>query len=132
VNNFEYTGTEMPGTYAAATISNSKSSIVPVVQNLLLTSTGYNSKGQLTLNVAGTENPGSVTLTGSYTIANNPPGLGAITLTTPATTYVMYAIDASAISGTSSDVITHFMIMGTCSPQPCSTAPPSSIIFAQQ
>jgi len=132
VNNFEYTGTEMPGTYAAATISNSKSSIVPVVQNLLLTSTGYNSKGQLTLNVAGTENPGSVTLTGSYTIANNPPGLGAITLTTPATTYVMYAIDASAISGTSSDVITDFMIMGTCSPQPCSTAPPSSIIFAQQ
>ena len=59
-----YAPTELPGTYASATISNSDSSIAPVVQNLLLTSTGG-----ATYNVAGTQNPGNLMLSGGkYTM----------------------------------------------------------------
>jgi hypothetical protein len=42
------------------------------------------------------------------------------------TNYVIYAIDASAISGTGNDVITDFMMMGLTS------GTPSTIMFAQQ
>jgi hypothetical protein len=133
-NNFSYTATEMPGTYAAATIGNSDSAVTPVVENLVLTSTG-----SATYNVAGVQNPGSQPLAGSYTLVGigAGAGTGTITLTTPASqTYVIYAIDASTAPGTSNDVITDFFMMGSCAPQPpattCSSGPPSSIIFAQQ
>jgi len=120
---FDYTPSELPGTYAAATIGNSDSGIEPVVQNLLLTSTG-----NATYNVAGTQNPGNGTLTGTYTMTNNSSGggIGTITLTSPpppaVTNYVIYAIDANSTNS----VITDFMMMGLTS------GTPSSIIFAQQ
>jgi hypothetical protein len=114
-----YTPTELPGTYASATISNSDSSIAPVVQNLLLTSTGG-----ATYNVAGTQNPPNQTLSGKYTMMGT--GVGAITLTAPlpptAATNAIYAIGFNS----SDSVITDFMMIGTTS----GTA--SSIMFAQQ
>jgi hypothetical protein len=114
-----YSNTEMPGTYAAATTSNSDSSVVPVVENLLLTSPGGG-----VYDVAGTLNPGSQTLTGTYTMTL--PGTGTITLTAPTLpavpTSVIYAIDFDSTNS----VITDFMMMGTTS------GTPSSIIFAQQ
>ncbi len=119
---FSYTPTELPGTYAAATIGNSDSGITPVVENLLLTSTG-----NATYKVAGTENPGNVTLTGSYVLNNNSAGggTGTITLTAPAgQTYVIYAINATAIPMSANAVIDDFMMM--------ETDKASAIIFAQQ
>ena len=115
-----YAPTELPGTYASATISNSDSSIAPVVQNLLLTSTGG-----ATYNVAGTQNPGNLMLSGGkYTMTGT--GVGTITLTAPppptAATNVIYAIDFDAVNS----VVTDFMMMGTTS------GTPSSIMFAQQ
>jgi hypothetical protein len=116
-SNASYTPTELPGTYASATISNSDSSIAPVVQNLLLTSTGGG-----TYNVAGTQNPGSQVLSGGkYTMTGT--GVGTITLTAPPPpTSVIYAIGFDS----SDSVITDFMMMGTTS------GTPSSVIFAQQ
>jgi hypothetical protein len=115
-----YAPTELPGTYASATIGNSDSSIAPVVQNLLLTSTGG-----ATYNVAGTQNPGNLMLSGGkYTMTST--GVGTITLTAPppptAATNVIYAIDFDAVNS----VVTDFMMMGTTS------GTPSSITFAQQ
>ena len=136
-----YAASELPGTYAAATIGNSDPILTPVVENLLLTSLGLNAANPpvYVYNVAGIENPGSLTLTGAYTLVNVGTGTGTGTITlssgSPATS-VIYAIDASAVSGTKNDVITDFMMMGTCTPQPpattCSSGPPSSILFAQQ
>jgi hypothetical protein len=90
-------------------------------------------------NVAGTQNPNSVALAGSYTVNDTPPGTGTITLTSSplpplGANYVIYAIDALPASS-SNDVITDFMMMATCvitPPATTCTAPPSSIIFAQQ
>jgi hypothetical protein len=117
-----YTPSELPGTYAAATISNSNSTLVqPVVQSLLLTSPG----GGVS-NVTGTQNTqsGSQALTGLYTMTLT--GTGTITLTSPpppaVATNVIYAIDFDSANS----VITDFMMMGTTS------GTPSSIMFAQQ
>jgi hypothetical protein len=124
---FNYTPSELPGTYAAATIANSDSGVEPVVQNLLLTSPGGT---PLVYDVTGVQNTtnGSQSLTGTYTMLNNNTGggTGTITLTSPpppaVANYVIYAIDASS----SNSVITDFMMMGVTS------GTPSSIIFAQQ
>jgi hypothetical protein len=129
LKNFDYTPDELPGTYAGATIGDSDPAIAPEVQNLLLTSTGG-----ATYVVAGTEytKSGNETIAGAYTINFSSPGAGTgtITLTNPVaplvTNYVIYAIDASAISGTGNDVITDFMMMGLTS------GTPSTIMFAQQ
>jgi len=129
---FSYTPTELPGTYAAATIGNSDPSVTPVVENLLLTSTG-----NATYVVTGTQNTqsgGSQSLgMGSYTLNNNSAGGGTGTITLPApvpppsvATNVIYAIDANVVTGTKNNVITDFFMMGTTG------GTPSSIIFAQQ
>ncbi len=126
-----YAFSELPGVYAAATISNSDFSVTPVVENLLLTSPGGTPP---VYSVAGTLNPGNQALNGAYTITLT--GTGTITLPTPppqaAATNVIYAIDFDATN----QVITDFMMMGTCTPQApattCSSGPASSIIFAQQ
>jgi hypothetical protein len=130
-----YSPSEMPGTFAAAPISDSNSSPAPAVENLLLTSPG----GQA-FNLAGTQNPNNVSLAGTYTMTFS--GTGTITLTAPsAATYVIYAIDATTISNPANSkfpnyAITDFMMMGTCTPQgspaTCSSGPPSPIIFAQE
>jgi hypothetical protein len=132
IKNFNYVATALPGTFAAATISSSDPSVAPVVQNLLLTSTG-----NATYNVAGTQNPSNEALTGTYTLNDNSipaaplGGTGAIALTTPSVNYVIYAIDGNA-----NDAITDFMMMGTCVPQApattCASGPASSIMFAQE
>jgi len=137
LKNFSYTFTELPGVFAAATLSNSDPSIAPVVQNLLVTSPGGTPP---VYNVAGTQNPNSVALAGSYTVNDTPPGTGTITLTSSplpplGANYVIYAIDAVSVPSSSNDVITDFMMMATCvitPPATTCTAPPSSIIFAQQ
>jgi hypothetical protein len=111
----------LPGTYAGATISNSDSSLTPTVENLLLTSPGGT---PAVFNVAGTQNPGNVTLTGTYTMTTS--GTGTITLTAPAAaTFAIYAIDVAA-PNTAHSVITDFMMIGTTS------GTPSPVIFAQQ
>jgi hypothetical protein len=116
-----YAPTELPGTYAGATISNSDSSLTPTVENLLLTSPGGT---PAVFNVAGTQNPGNVTLSGTYTMTTT--GTGTITLTAPAAaTFAIYAIDVTA-PNTAHSVITDFMMIGTTS------GTPSSVVFAQQ
>jgi hypothetical protein len=116
-----YVPTELPGTYAGATISNSGSSPSPTIENLLLTSPGGTPP---VFNVTGTQNPGNVALTGTYTMTD--AGTGTITLTAPgAATFAIYAIDV-APPNTARSVITDFMMIGTTS------GTPSSVIFAQQ
>src|SRR5208282_1992946 len=132
-----YAPSEMPGTFAAAPISNSDSSLSPAVENLLLTSPGGNPP---VFNVAGTLNPGNQALSGTYTMTFS--GTGTIVLTAPsAATYVIYAIDATTITNPANAkfpnyAITDFMMMGTCTPQgsppACSSGPPSPLIFAQE
>jgi hypothetical protein len=119
-----YTPTELPGTFAAATISNSDPALAPIVQNLLLTSPGGTPPAY---NVTGIQNTSSQTgsqLTGTYTMTGT--GVGTLTLTAPppptAATNVIYAIDFDAVNS----VVTDFMMMGTTS------GTPSSIMFAQQ
>jgi hypothetical protein len=113
-----YGSSQMPGTYAVATKSNSSSSIAPMVQNLLLTSPGGG-----VFNVAGAQNPGNKPVTGTYAITTFD-GTGSITLTAPpppsVATNAIYALDAA------NSVITDFFMIGTTS------GTPSSIIFAQQ
>lgn len=132
-----YAPSEMPGTFAAASIGNSDSSLAPAVENLLLTSPGGTPP---VFNVAGTLNPGNQTLSGAYTMTFS--GTGTIVLSAPsAATYVIYAIDATTIPNPANAkfpnyAITDFMMMGTCTPQgsppACSSGPPSPIIFAQE
>jgi hypothetical protein len=113
--------TELPGTYAGATISNADSSLAPTVENLLLTSPGGS---PAVFNVAGIQNPGNITLTGAYTMTTS--GTGTITLTAPAAaTFAIYAIDVTAPKSADS-VITDFMMIGTTS------GTPSTVVFAQQ
>ncbi|MBZ5656602.1 MAG: hypothetical protein LAO56_15145 [Acidobacteriia bacterium] len=79
---------ELPGTYAAGTVSNATSGVIPLVANLLLTSPG-NQK----YNVQGTQYPGPVAVTGTYTLMVT--GTGTIVLTAPAANYVIYTTDTS-------------------------------------
>lgn len=125
--NFNYTPSELPGPYAAATLPNNTSGVTPVVQNLLLTSTG-----NATFVVTGTQNTslGQSSLgTGSYTLNTNSSGTITLPATVPApsvTTNVLYAIDASTVPSSSNAAIVDFFLMGTTS------GTPSSLIFAQQ
>ena len=113
-----YGSSQMPGTYAVATNSNSSYSIAPFVQSLLLTSPGGG-----VFNVAGAQNPGNKPVTGTYAITTFD-GTGSITLTAPpppsVATNAIYAVDAA------NSVITDFFMIGT------TNGTPSSIIFAQQ
>jgi len=79
---------ELPGTYAVGTVSNATSGVTPMVANLLLTS-----PGNPVYNVSGTQYPGPVAVTGTYTLMTT--GTGTIALTAPLAHYVMYATDAS-------------------------------------
>ncbi len=130
---FSYAPSELPGVYAASTVDSSDFSLTPVVQDLLLTSTGNS-----TYNVTGTQYPlnGNGALTGTYTVTDNSipaggvGGTGTIALTSPpppaVATNAIYALDASNAPGTKTPVITDFWLMGTTS------GTPSALIFAEQ
>ncbi len=90
-----FDGSELPGTYGAATTSSGSSAVSPIAANLLLTSPGGGA-----FNVSGTQyqNPGSgpQTMTGTYDGLNGTygdAGVGAIALTAPAAQkYVIYVL----------------------------------------
>lgn len=80
---------QLPGTYAAFSVTSATPSVLPFAANLVLTSLDTN-----THDVGGTEYPGAQTVTGTYTL--NLDSTGTIALTAPAAaSYVIYATDAS-------------------------------------
>jgi hypothetical protein len=88
--NNAFAPSQLPSTYAVATVSNATSGVVPMAATLLLTSLDSQ-----THKVAGTQYPGAQTVTGTYGLSNN--GVGAITLTAPAANYVIYTLDATTL-----------------------------------
>lgn len=92
--NGSFAPSELPGTYAAGTVSNATSGVTPMVANLLLTS-----PGNLVYDVVGTQYTwasglNAVPVTGTYTLMTT--GTGTIVLTAPAAAnYVIYTTDAS-------------------------------------
>ena len=123
-------GTELPGTYAAATTSSGGSAVTPIAANLLMTSPGGG-----VFNVSGTQYQypgGSQTVTGTYDlgVAGFQNGTGKITLTAPAQNYVIYVLDSSGpCNPLKSPVcaIQSFLMMDVDKANPN-----ASIIFAQQ
>jgi hypothetical protein len=81
----------LPGTWAVSTSANTDSGVdstAYVASNWLLTS-----PGNQVYNVNGLQNPGSKTVTGTYSL-NLTNGAGAVALTAPvATNYIAYFID---------------------------------------
>jgi hypothetical protein len=121
-------GTELPGTYGAATTSSGGSAVIPIAANLLLTSPGGG-----VFNVSGTQYPGSQTVTGMYDlgVTGFQNGTGKITLTAPsAQNYVIYVLDSSGPCNPNTSpvcAIQDFLMMDVDSANPN-----ASIIFAQQ
>jgi hypothetical protein len=121
-----FAGSELPGTYAAATTSSGSSAVGPIAANLLLTFPGGGA-----FNVAGTQYPGSQTMTGTLDL-NSPSGnvgVFKIALTAPpAQNYVIYVLDTSGCTGqTPVCAIQDFLMMDVDN-----TNPNASIIFAQE
>jgi len=135
-------GSEFPGTYAAATTVSASSAISPIAANLFATwAQGSAGSGSCTAQcVIGTQYPGLQTMTGTYTLSDS--GTGSIPLTAPSTeTYVIYAVNTTGCKTTAKNAnpvcaIQSFYIMGSCtivSPATtCSSGPPSSILYAQE
>jgi hypothetical protein len=132
--NFGFHASALPGTYATATTSSGSSGVAPFVQNLLLTSPGGTPP---VYNVAGTQNPGNQTVTGTYTLSN--AGTGTITLIPPPPAsiqnYVIYALGTLGCAATPTNPnpaceVESFLMMdeGT----QASPNPNAAIIFAQQ
>ena len=118
-----YTASETTGTFAAATTSSGTSGVVPAAANFLLTSPGSS-----VWNVTGTQYPGQVTDTGTYTV--NDGGDGTIVLTAPsAQNYVIYAVDTVGPCNINSPVcqIVDFMMIDV---DKTNTLP--NVIFARQ
>jgi hypothetical protein len=119
-------GTELPGTYAAATTGSGSSAVTPIAANLLLTSPGGG-----VFNVSGTQYPVGQTVTGTYDLAvpGFQSGTGKIMLTAPsAQNYAIYVLDTSGCTGQSPVcAIQDFLMMDVDK-----TNPNASIIFAQQ
>ena len=120
-------GTELPGTYSAATTGSGGSAVTPTAANLLLTSPGGG-----VFNVSGTQYPGGQTVTGTYdlAVAGFQNGTGKITLTAPAAqNYVIYLLDTSGACTSTSPVcaIQDFLMIDMDT-----TNPKASVIFAQE
>lgn len=126
-------GSELPGTFAAATTSSGSSGVDAIAANLLFT---WVNTGACTSEcVSGTEydaaNPTGVTLTGAnpgYSLMT--AGNGTLALTAPsAQNYVIYVLDTLGACTISSPVcaVQHFLMMDVDK-----TNPNPSIIFAQQ
>jgi hypothetical protein len=117
-----FAGSELPGTFAAATTSSGSSAVGPIAANLLLTSPGGG-----VYNVSGTQYPGPQTLTGLYAVDFG--SRGTIPLTVPATqNYVFYVLDTSGcVNPSPVCAIQDFLMMDVDT-----TVTNPSIIFAQQ
>jgi hypothetical protein len=120
-------GSELPGTFAAATTSSANSAVVPLAANLLFTSVG-----NAVYNVTGTEYPGGTAIAENYTLG--PEGTGTIVPISPATTpnYAIYAIGTLGCTGTPKNpnpacAVTSFMMIDE---DTTNTTP--SVIFAQE
>ena len=121
-----FAGSELPGTYGAATASSGSSAVGPIAANLLLTFPGGG-----VFNVSGTQYPGSQTMTGTLDL-NSPSGnvgVFRIALTAPsAQNYVIYVLDTSGCTGqTPVCAVQDFLMMDVDN-----TNPIASIIFAQE
>jgi hypothetical protein len=121
-----FAGSELPGTFAAATTGSGSSAVSPIAANLLLTFPGGG-----VFNVSGTQYPGSQTVTGTLDL-NSPRGnVGAfnIALTAPsAQNYVIYVVDTSGCTGQSPVcAVQDFLMMDVDK-----TNPNASVIFAQE
>jgi len=121
-----FAGSELPGTFAAATTASGSSAVSPIAANLLLTFPGGG-----VFNVSGTQYPGSQTVTGTLDL-NSPLGsVGAfkIALTAPsAQNYVIYVLDTSGCTGQSPVcAVQSFLMMDVDK-----TNPNASVIFAQE
>lgn len=123
---------ELPGTYAAATINSGGSEVVPLAANLLATIQTTPATGVLTYNISGTQYPPFVpplqTVAGTYTL--QVQGTGTIVPVSPATTpnYVIYVLDTNGCAGQSLICsIQDFFMMDVDK-----TNPDASIAFAQQ
>lgn len=122
-----FTGTELPGTYAATTTDTGSVNVTPIAANLLLTSPG----GGVS-NVSGTQYLPKATVTGTYDFTSGAAGLGVgtVTLTAPAAQkFAVYIQDTLGCTGGASSVcaIQDFLMLDTDS---ANKNP--SIIFAQQ
>jgi hypothetical protein len=123
-----FAGSELPGTFGAATTSSGSSAVSPIAANLLLTFPGGG-----VFNVSGTQYPGSQTVTGTLDLnsPNSNFGVFAIALTAPsAQNYVIYVLDTSGPCNIQQGpvcAVQSFLMMDVDK-----TNPNSSIIFAQQ
>jgi hypothetical protein len=123
-----FAGSELPGTFGAATTASGSSSVSPIAANLLLTFPGGGA-----FNVSGTQYPGSQTVTGTLDLnsPNGNVGAFAIALTAPsAQNYVIYVLDTSGPCNIQQGpvcAIQSFLMMDVDK-----TNPNPSIIFAQE
>jgi len=123
-----FSGSTLPGTYAATTTSSGNYGVRPIANNLLLTSPGGSPP---VYNVSGTQyqypTVVSQAVTGLYTL--NDLGAGTMTLTAPsAQSYVIYVLDSSGCIATNPVCqVQDFLMMNVDK-----TNTDASIIFAQQ
>jgi hypothetical protein len=125
-----FAGSELPGTFGAATTGSGSSAVSPIAANLLLIFPGGG-----VFNVSGTQYPGSQPVTGTLDL-NSPNGnAGAFTiaLTAPsAQNYVIYVLDTSGPCNFQQSpvcAIQSFLMMDVDKTNP---NPNASIIFAQE
>ena len=128
-----FAGSELPGTFGAATTSSGSSAVSPIAANLLLTFPGGG-----VFNVSGTQYQypgGSQTVTGTLDLnsPNGNVGAFAIALTAPsAQNYVIYVLDTSGPCNIQQGpvcAIQDFLMMDVDKTNP---NPNASIIFAQE
>jgi hypothetical protein len=125
-----FAGSELPGTFGAATTGSGSSSVTPIAANLLLTFPGNG-----IFNVSGTQYPGSQTVTGTLDLnsANGNVGAFTIALTAPsAQSYVIYVLDTSGPCNILQGpvcAIQSFLMMDVDKTNP---NPNASVIFAQE
>jgi hypothetical protein len=125
-----FAGSELPGTFGAATTSSGSTAVNPIASNLLLTFPGAG-----VFNVSGTEYqyPGSQTVTGTLDLnsPNGNVGAFAIALTAPsAQNYVIYVLDTSGPCNIQQGpvcAIQDFLMLDVDK-----TNPNASIVFAQE
>ena len=125
-----FAGSELPGTFGAATTSSGSSAVSPIAANLLLTFPGGG-----VFNVSGTQYPGSQTVTGTLDLnsPNGNVGAFAIALTAPsAQNYVIYVLDTAGPCNFQQGpvcAIQDFLMLDVGKTNP---NPNASIIFARE